>query len=112
MDIIFKNRKLERICNDYKQLQKAYGDQQARKIRQRLDELHAADVLADISHLPPQRRHQLSGDRQGQVSVDVIYPYRLLFSVANNPFPLKADGGLDVSKVTIILILGVEDTHE
>jgi len=112
MDITFRDRKLEKTCNDFKQLQKAHGEKQARKIRQRLDELHAADSLADISHLPPQRRHQLSGDRKGQFSVDVVFPYRLLFLPANNPLPLIEGGGLYLSKITIILILGVEDTHE
>ena len=112
MDILFEDRKLERICNDFRQLQKAKGEPQARKIRQRLDELHAAESLADINHLPPPHLHQLSGDRKGQLSVDLVFPYRLLFVPANNPLPLKEDGGLDLSKVTAILIQGVEDTRE
>jgi hypothetical protein len=40
------------------------------------------------------------------------HPYRLIFYVADSPVPLKADGGADLSKVTTILIQGVEDTHE
>lgn len=30
---------------------------------------------------------------------------------ANNPLPQKADGGLDWNGVTMIRILGIEDTH-
>jgi proteic killer suppression protein len=102
LDILFAKKKLEKICNNFKQLQKVYGEKQAKKIHQRLDELYAADSLSDISYLPPQRLHQLVGNRNGQFSVDVIYPYRLLFFAANDPLPLKDDGGVDLSKVTII----------
>lgn len=112
MDILFADKKLEKNCNDNRQLQKVYGEKRARKLHQRLDELRAADVLADISHLPPPRLHQLIGDREEQFSVDVDHPYRLIFVVANNPVPRKKDGGIDLTKVNAILIQGVEDTHE
>ena len=112
MDILFADNKLEKECNDFRRLQKAHGEKRAKRIRQRLDELRAADALCDISHLPPPRMHQLVGNREGQFSVDLDHPYRLIFIVANEPVPLKVDGGIDLSKVTIILIIGVEDTHE
>jgi len=112
LDILFADKKLEKTCNDHRQLQKVYGEKRARKLHQRLDELRAADVLADISHLPPPRMHQLVGNRERQFSVDLDHPYRLIFSVADNPVPLRDDGGIDLSKVTAILIQGVEDTHE
>ena len=50
--------------------------------------------------------------RAGQISLDLDGPYRLIFEVANNPIPLKTDGGLDWIQVTSIKILEVEDTHE
>jgi plasmid maintenance system killer protein len=112
LDILFADKKLEKTCNDHRLLQKVYGEKRAKKLHQRLDELRAADVLADISHLPPQRMHQLVGDRARQFSVDLDNQYRLIFYVANNPLPIKDDGGLDLLKVTAILIRGVEDTHE
>jgi proteic killer suppression protein len=112
LDILFADRKLEKICNDARLLQKVHGEKRAKKLHQRLDELRAADVLEDISHLPPPRMHQLIGDRAGQFSVDLDHPYRLIFVVANNPVPQKDDGGIDLSKVNAILIQGVEDTHE
>jgi proteic killer suppression protein len=36
----------------------------------------------------------------------------MLFEVGDNPMPLKPDGGLDWTKVTTIVVLGVENTHE
>lgn len=112
MDILFADHKLGKICNDFRQSQKFHGEKRARKLRQRLDELRAADYLSDISHLPPPRMHQLTGARAGQFSVDLDHPYRLIFTVANEPIPQKEAGGIDLSKVTAVLIHGVEDTHE
>lgn len=112
MDILFKDKKLEKECNEFRLLQRVHGEKRAKRFRQRLDELRAADVLADISYLPPPRMHQLKGARSEEFSVDLDHPYRLIFTVANDPIPRKDDGGVDLSKVTEILILGVEDTHE
>lgn len=112
MDLLFADKKLEKTCNDFRQMQKIHGEKRARKLRQRLDELRAAEVLSDISHLPPPRMHQLVDNRAGQFSVDLDHPYRLIFTVANDPIPQKEAGGVDLSKVTAVLIHGVEDTHD
>lgn len=112
MDIEFQSAKFRKECLDFKLLVRKSGLKQAKKIIQRLDELHAADKLSDISHLPPPRLHELVNNRAGQISVDLVHPYRLLFIPANDPLPFKPDGGLDLSKVTAVIILGVEDTHE
>ena len=83
----------------------------ARKLQQRLMELKAVSCLADISKMPPPRCHHLSGDREGQLSVDLEHPYRLLFISANNPVPVTQDGGLDWANVTEIEIVEIADTH-
>jgi proteic killer suppression protein len=59
----------------------------------------------------PGRCHELTGNRKGQISIDLEGPYRLLFEVADNPIPQKEDGGLKWSDVHTIRILGIEDTH-
>ena len=82
-----------------------------RKLQQRLMELKAASCLADISRVPPERCHPLSGNRDGQLSVDLEHPYRLLFIPANDPIPVTQDGGLDWTKVTEIEIVEIIDTH-
>ena len=83
----------------------------ARKLQQRLMELKAASCLADISRVPPPRCHQLSGDRDGLLSVDLEHPYRLLFIPANDPISFTQDGGLDWARVTEIEIVEIGDTH-
>ena len=92
-------------------MQKQLGDKMARKLRQRMAELKAADTIADISHLPPPRCHELTNNRAGQFSVDLEHPYRLLFIPANDPIPLREGGGIDLVRVTEIEIIEIEDTH-
>jgi len=111
LNILFQTKKFQKECNDFKRLQKKYGQRSAKLIRRRLDDLRAAEVLADIGHLPPARCHELGGDRNGQLAVDLDHPYRLIFEPANDPIPRKQDHGLDRARVTVILIIGVEDYH-
>ena len=111
MRILFKTRKLQKTCSVSKETIKQFGVKRGLKIQQRLMELKAAETLAEISHLPPPRCHELSGNRAGQLSVDLDHPYRLLFIVANEPIPTKDNGELDWAKVTEIEIIGVVDTH-
>lgn len=92
-------------------MQKRLGQGMTRKLQQRMMELKAAETLADISHLPPPRCHELAGDRCGQFSVDLEHPFRLLFIPAHNPIPCRDDGGVDREQVTEIEIIAIDDTH-
>jgi plasmid maintenance system killer protein len=111
MIIAFKTKKLQKTCNTRKVADKELGRDQAKKLGLRLDELHAAETLEDVSHLPPLRCHELTNNLKGIFSVDLVFPYRLLFEPTEEPVPLKEDGGIDRSKVRAIRILQVEDTH-
>lgn len=111
MRIFFKTNRLKKICSESAQAKKHLGDKGGRKLQQRMMELRAAKNLADISRLPPARCHELTGDRAGQLSVDLEHPYRLLFIVANNPRPERECGGLDWERVTEIEIIAIADTH-
>jgi len=111
VDIEFDAKKFEKEVNSSKLLVRRHGDRRAKLIRRRLDELHAAVTLEDVRNLPGPRCHELRGDRAGQLSVDLDHPYRLLF-VPTEPIPTKEDGGLDWARITAIIVLGIEDTHE
>ena len=82
-----------------------------RTILSRLSALSRADTLAMIPHTPPERLHLLTGRRQFQYAVDLAHPYRLIFSPAHTPIPLKEDGGIDLTRVTAITIITVIDYH-
>lgn len=73
--------------------------------------LRAAPTLQHVSHLPPVRRHELTGDRSGTFAVDLKHPYRLIFAPNHDPIPRQEDGGIDLEKITAIIILEVEDYH-
>jgi len=111
MIISFKSKKLQKICSKHKAALKELGQNRGKKLMQRMLELNAAIALSDISHLPPARLHELTGNRKGQFSVDLEYPYRLLFIPNDETIPIKKDGGLDKANIHKIKVIEIEDTH-
>lgn len=110
MDIIFKNKKFETLCNSQKAMQCGLGARQAKVLRRRLDDLRAASNLEAMKYLPG-RCHSLHGDRDDQLSVDLEHPKRLVFEPSHEIKPVKTDGGLDWAGVTAIRILEIVDYH-
>ena len=111
MDIAFRTRKLEKTFNSAGELQKAYGARMAKTIMIRFAVLKAARTLSLVPTTPPDRRHQLRGDRDEQFAVDLVHPSRLVFEPNHDPLPRKDDGGIDVEQVTAITITDVIDYH-
>lgn len=112
MRIYFRTKKMGRICSSSSEMQKEYGAEMTRKLQQRLMELRAASTLSEMSPHPPARVHPLKGSRAGQFSVDLIHPFRLVFVPADDPVPLKPDGGVDLAGITAIIVLEICDTHQ
>jgi len=108
--IQFQDPKFRDECNNQKLLIRRQGNVRAKKVRQRLDDLRAVDTLSVMKFLPG-RCHELSGDRRGQLSLDLEHPWRLIFVPADDPPSLKEDGGIDWQNVRVVEILGIEDTH-
>jgi len=92
-------------------MERELGTDMAKRLRQRLIELQAANTLADMSYLPPARCHELTGNLKEHFSVDLTHPYRLLFVPDHDPIPRRPDGGIDRSAVTTIEVIDIEDTH-
>ena len=111
MDIAFRTRKLERAFNSVTALQKTHGAQMTKVIIMRMAVLKAARNLALVPTTRPDRRHQLSGNHEGQFAVDLVHPHRLVFEPNHRPLPRKDDGGIDTEQVTAITILDVIDYH-
>ena len=112
MDLNYIDHRLQKACDSTKESVKKWGADNAKKVQLRITELRAADNLYHISRLPQARLHPLKGDRSGQFAVDVKQPYRLVFKPNHNPVPTKEDGGTDLTKITSIIILDVEDYHD
>ena len=112
MEITFKSKKFAKICNSEKELVRAYGKTGAEKIRRRLDDLAAASDL-DVLRPPfPGRCHELKQNRDGQLSLDVEQPYRLIFELSGEDIKYNENGGLDWKSVKAVKIIDVENTHD
>ena len=107
MKIVFANESLKNECNNQELLVKRLGASRARTLRQRLDELFNAEVLADIRSLP---HLGMSGaPRDGaNLSLDLGAPCRLVFRPVG---PAPANGGdWDWNKIDSIIILALRGT--
>lgn len=113
MDIVFSGKKLQKQLSESKVMVKTHGSRRAALLKVIMTQLRAAPNLGVFAppYSPPNRCHELKGNKKGQLSVDLDHPYRLLFTPINDPVPVRPEGGLDWLQVTAIEIKGVEDTH-
>lgn len=107
-----RRTKARELFSSQEELVKKFGAEQAAVIMRRLNQLAAADNLALMGSLPPARCHELVGNRAGQFAVSLKGPYRLIFEPAVTPVPETRDGGIDRTRVTEIVVIGVIDYHE
>jgi plasmid maintenance system killer protein len=103
VEIIFESEGVAADYNAFRRLVKLHNVQGAKLIRRRLDDLRAAPNLETMRNLPG-RCHELKGDRNFEISLDLDGPYRLILYAAHNPILLKPDLGLDWRKVTAVLV--------
>ena len=111
MEISFRNNKLAKVLNAEKELLRAYGTDNGRRIGRRLQNIADAANLEELSKLPQTRVHQLFGDRAEQISVDAKHPYRIILVCDHAETPRKQDGGLDWARITKVQVIEIIDTH-
>jgi proteic killer suppression protein len=111
MDIGFRGSLMQRLGNDGNFRRKRLGEERAKKLLLRLNQITAASSLEELCSLPQARCHQLSGNRKDQFSVDLDGPYRLIVEVSDDPIPRRTDGGIDRSQVHGLVALEITDTH-
>jgi proteic killer suppression protein len=109
LELRFKDKKLQTLCEKQADARKKLGDLCATKLKRRLADMAAAATVAD---LPAGRPHPLKGDRLGQFALDLHGGWRLVFSPANDPIPRRADDAIDWSAVTIVCIEYIGDYHD
>ena len=108
MEILFDNKKIRELCENNSKAVKQLGSACARKLRSRLSDLEAVSNVIELVIGNP---HPLEGDRLGQFALNLAGGWRLVFCPAKKPCPMKDDGGIDWSKVTIINIIYIGDYH-
>jgi proteic killer suppression protein len=110
MRIAYANSRIEKICTNEKRGRKELGQIGLKILSNRLVQIAEASNLEELRNRPG-HWHELTGDRWGQLAVNLESPYRLIFEPNDNPPPLKSDGGLDWSAVTEIIIMEITDYH-
>ncbi len=84
MEIVYKNKSIEKICNNPQKAQQKYGQDMTAKIFECMDYIRAADKVETLVQFHIGRCHALSQDRKGQYAMDLVNPFRLIFIVNKN----------------------------
>lgn len=79
--ITYKNKRLEKVCTNFSEATRKYGINIAEKIHLRINEISSAPNIELMIQHHIGRCHMLTGNREGQYSVDLAQPYRLIFIV-------------------------------
>jgi len=113
MEISFATKSLQKEISEEKAMVKAHGVNRSKRLKIVMAALRAAPTLSIFAPpmSPPHRCHELTGNRKGQISMDLDHPYRLIIKPNHNPLPMRAEGGLDWKAVTAIVIIEIKDTH-
>ena len=80
MRIDYRSTKLQKICEDASVATRRYGFKMAVKIQQRIGQLSAANTVEEMAQFRIGRCHALQGNRLGQYALDLVHPYRLVFT--------------------------------
>lgn len=112
MEIEFRTKKLKKLCESSREATEKYGDQNAKKLIQRIKEIEANESVAMLMIIPQARCHKLKGDKKELFSVDLRHPLRLLFKSFGKIEDYIEKGNIRFEKITKITIWSVEDTHE
>ena len=110
MDIIFADKKLEKLANNFVLAQKKFGNERAAKYHQRLGDMRDVESFNDLPFLPG-NIHNLSGNRNGQWSCSLDHPYRLIFEPAVKPIPTNEHGTPILTEMKIVEIIEIIDYH-
>jgi len=110
VEISFVNRKTQRLCESEKELQKALGKAGAKKAIRRLSDLRAAATLEDMRNLPG-RTHELTGDRDGQLAIELADGFRLIVAPTDGWPTEKKEGAHVWAEIEAVQVLEITDYH-
>jgi len=84
MRIEYRTKSIQKICTDFSAAKKKYGEKNALKISQRIQEISSIKSVELMIQFGLGRCHPLTGDRKRQYAVDLVHPFRLVFSVVQD----------------------------
>lgn len=71
MEIAYKNKPIQTVCEDYKKAARKYNTLVADKLHAALNFIQAAENIRDVAKYPPFHFHDLKGDRAGCFAMDL-----------------------------------------
>ena len=84
MIVEFRTRKLQKQYENYREAEKAYGAQVAKRYIERINIIKQSENIEEMKKLPGLNCHPLKGNRQGQWAVKLTGFYRLIFTLKGN----------------------------
>lgn len=106
MDIIFKDKELEKCAESIKYGTKKMGALRYRQFTKRIQDLVDTESLEDLRYAPG-HFHELTADRKGQISCSVEQPYRLIIK----PVSVDVENGFNWSDVYSVEIIEIVNYH-
>ncbi len=112
MHIVYKNKDVEKICNDINEAKKKYPAKIASKLIKTINFIKSADSLQDIIQYPTFHFHDLKESRKGQFAIDIDgrkSSYRLILKPIDENL---TDIYANAKSVEIIMVWGVSKHYE
>lgn len=107
MKISYANSQLQKLCDDERKATQKLGADSAQKLRNRIDDLVAAEKLADVRVGKP---HPLVGDLAGCFAFSLAGGWRLVLRPIDAP--LNKTGDIDWPAVRSVQIYKIENYHD
>ena len=97
MEVRYADNELERQCTEARYMKRKLGEQRAKALRLRLDELRKVEELGDLLHISG-KWEELKGDRAGQWSGRLTANWRVIFVP-------------DRDCITVVVVTEITDYH-
>ena len=111
MRIIFRTKKLQKLCETFKDASRRWGPECARRLVKRMNEMESSECLKTFKKLPAPRCHLLTCNRKGQYAADLIHPKRLVFMACDKDGNPIKDAELILGEIKDIIIIDIGDYH-
>lgn len=80
MQVDYKSESIRKVCTDIREAERRHGSDMAKKIHMRIDQISSASSVEEMVQGRIGRCHPLHGKRQGQYAMDLLHPWRLVFT--------------------------------
>lgn len=112
MEITFKTKKLETLCENRKKGVSKFNPQVYVKIVQRLNEIGACENMKQLYSLPNLKLHMLKGNYKDHFAINVNNKVRIIFLPQGGVGEYYENGIFQSVMVEKVVICSIEDYHD